>query len=153
MESPSEGTGSIQAITIFTLGTHGRIPVSQVPNVARDLKTAWSISRLGDVPADALGEDIILEVANRLAGETGADEEEDGGRTDEEPVKSRRRSGTVDRVAYGGVSVKTVDCQLSLPTIPPAIRPTMTGMGMEAAGRLSDTYRKMMSYKIWSMPS
>jgi hypothetical protein len=88
-----------------------------MPHVALDLEGAGTVAPLRDVPADALGEVVVLEEADALGclqsqfggpamtrahatHQARADEEEKRGRGDEEPVERGGGTGAVDDVAF-----------------------------------------------------
>lgn len=73
-----------------------------MPDVALGAERARAVTSLGDVSSDTLGKDVVLEEADSLGSETGADEEEEARRADEEPVESRGRAGPVDGVPDNG---------------------------------------------------
>lgn len=80
--------------------THLWVAVGQVPDVAGGPVGSWTITGLGDITSDALGKGVVLEVSDTLRGESGADQEEEGGRADQEPVEGGGRSSLVDQPSY-----------------------------------------------------
>jgi hypothetical protein len=111
-----EGNQTHQPPLVVCEPTSG-VTIRQVPHVALDLKRAGPVAPLRDVPADALGEVVVLEEADALGclqsqfggpamtrahatHQARADEEEKRGRGDEEPVERGGGTGAVDDVAF-----------------------------------------------------
>lgn len=111
-----------------------------MPDVASSPIRSWTIPSLGDITSDALGKGVVLEVSNTLRGESGANQEEEGGRADQEPVERSGRSSLVDQPSYFGSAEDLTVAEVAYsPTMPPQRRPTTTGIGIDEAGRLSET--------------
>lgn len=58
--------------------TAPRHTIGQVPDIALDTEATGTVTRLGDIPADAFGERVILKVSDPLREEAGSDEKQEG---------------------------------------------------------------------------
>lgn len=71
-----------------------------MPNIPCNLERTRSISSLRYIPTHTFTEMVVLEEADTFGQKTGPDETEERGGTDEEPMESGGRAGSVDRVAF-----------------------------------------------------
>ena len=111
-----------------------------MPYVPCDSETSRSITSLGHISTNALCKSVVFEESDSLGEKAGTDEEEDSSGTDEEPVKGGAGTGLVDQVAYIHSAMLGSRVWLDdIPTIDPAMSPTITAIGMETAGIPSDT--------------
>lgn len=75
------------------------VSIGQMPNIALGSERSRSITRLRHVATDTFGKDVVFKVTDTLGSETGADEEKETRRDDQEPMESTRRSRSVDEVS------------------------------------------------------
>lgn len=83
-----------------TSSTHLWVSILQMPDIPCNLERTRSISSLRHVSTYTFTEMIVLEEADTFGHETGSNQAEERGGTDEEPMKGGGRAGAVDKIAF-----------------------------------------------------
>lgn len=71
-----------------------------MPDIPCNLERTRPISSLRHVPTYTFTEMVVLEEADTFGYETGPNQAEERGGTDEEPMKGGGRTGTIDKIAF-----------------------------------------------------
>lgn len=74
----------------------GLLTVCQVPDVAPHIERSRPVTRLGNITAHPGRKAVVLEKANSFREQTSTDEEQHGGRANQEPVESSAGTSLVD---------------------------------------------------------